>query len=83
MGRVNSSPESIRKRWTYWLWPLRWRPLLDFWIDIGLLQVSTALWREAIWNDSRDYLFLEVRLLRKWGFRVRLYDTAMRIANER
>ena len=60
------------------IWPLPYRPMLDAWVDIGLLQIATAVWREAIWNDSTDYLYLEIRVLRKWGFRVRLYDTAMR-----
>lgn len=67
-----------KKAWTHWLWPLRWRPLLDAWLDIGLLQIQTVVWRDAIWNDCTDYLILDIRLLRKWGFRVRLYDTAMR-----
>ncbi len=60
------------------IWPPKWRPMFDAWIDIGILQVATAVWREAIWNDCTDYLFLEIRVLRKWGFRIRLYDTAQR-----
>lgn len=68
----------VKKPWTYRLWPLKWRPMLDCWLDIGLLQISTAVWREAIWNDCKDYLYLEIRVLRTWGFRIRLYDTAMR-----
>ena len=62
------------------IWPLKYRPMLDAWVDIGILQIATAVWREAIWNDCTDYLYLEIRVLRKWGFRVRLYDTAMRRA---
>lgn len=60
------------------VWPLKFRPMFEAWVDIWLLQVSTAVWRETIWNDCTDYLYLEIRVLRKWGFRVRLYDTAMR-----
>lgn len=60
------------------VWPLRWRPLLDCWIDVYLFQLNTAVWREN-WNSySTDYLIVEGRVLRKWGFRFRLYDTAMR-----
>ena len=64
--------------WTHRIWPPKYRPMLDAWLDIGLLQISTAVWREAIYNDCTDYLYLEFRVLRKWGFRVRLYDPAMR-----
>lgn len=60
------------------LWPLKWRPLLDCWCDIYLLQFQTAIWREAFYNDCTDYVYVEGRVLRKWGFRFRLYDTAMR-----
>lgn len=65
-------------KWTHRIWPLRWRPLLDAWLDVGLFQIQTGVWREQWHMDAVDYLILEVRLLRKWGFRFRLYDTAMR-----
>jgi hypothetical protein len=67
--------------WTYWLWPVRWRPLLDAWIDVGLFQIQTAIWREQLYMDAFEYLIVEFRLLRKWGFRLRLYDTAERRRN--
>jgi hypothetical protein len=78
MTKCAISTETTRRPWTYWLWPVRWRPLLDAWIDVGLFQIQTGVWREAWHNDCVDYLILEFRLLRKWGFRLRLYDTAMR-----
>ena len=28
-----------------------------------------------------DYVTVEVRILRKWGFRVRLYETSIRIVD--
>lgn len=55
-----------------------WRPLLDFWVDIYLLQIQTSIWREVWHQDHTEYLILEIRVLRKWGFRIRLYDTALR-----
>lgn len=67
------------KPWTHRLWPLKWRPLLDVWIDVGLLQIQTSLWRDNLNFDGREYVIVDARLLRKWGFRFRLYDTAMRI----
>ena len=75
----NRALEGAKKRpWTYWLWPVRWRPLLDAWIDVGLFQIETGIWREQWHQDARDYLVLQVRILRRWGFRIRLYDTAIR-----
>lgn len=58
-----------------WDWPL-----LDAWLDCGLFQIQTALWRTAWHSDSRDYVVLEFRILRKWGLRFRLYDASFRIA---
>lgn len=59
---------------------MRWDwPLLDAWLDCGLFQIQTGIWRVA-WNmDCRDYVILEFRVLRKWGLRFRLYDTGMRM----
>ncbi len=54
-------------------------PYLDAWIDIGWFQAHTALWRKAVYNDCMDYLVLEVRIARKWGFRFRLWDSYMRM----
>lgn len=70
--------ENRKRPWTHWLWPIRWRPLLDAWVDVGLLQIQTGIWRYQWHQDSIDYLILEIRLLRKWGFRLRLYDTGIR-----
>ena len=54
-------------------------PYLDAWFDCGLFQAQTAIWRTA-WNtDCKEYVVLEFRVLRKWGFRIRLYDTGMRM----
>ena len=75
---MNRTDSQTAIPWTHRIWPPKYRPMLDAWLDIGLLQVGTAVWREAIWNDSTDYLYLEFSVLRKWGFRLRLYDTAMR-----
>lgn len=59
---------------------MKWQwPLLDAWLDCGLFQIQTAVWRTC-WNqDAREYLILEFRILRKWGLRFRLYDTGMRM----
>jgi hypothetical protein len=54
-------------------------PYLDAWFDCWLFQVQTVLWRTRWDTDCRDYVILEFRILRKWGFRLRLYDTGMRI----
>lgn len=57
---------------------MMWKPLLDLWIDVWLLQVRTCVMCELLNCDAIEYLFLEFRVLRKWGFRVRLYDTGIR-----
>lgn len=54
-------------------------PYLDAWFDCGLFQIQTALWRTAWHTDSREYVILDFRILRKWGLRFRLYDTSLRI----
>ena len=54
-------------------------PYLDAWFDCGLFQMQTAIWRTSWHSDCKDYVILEFRILRKWGFRIRLYETAMRI----
>jgi len=72
---LSASTVHIRGRIMKWDWPL-----LDAWFDCGLLQVQTAVWRTAWHQDCRDYVILDVHILRKWGFRFRLYDTGMRIA---
>lgn len=69
---------SAKRPWTYWLWPLRWRPLLDLWVDVGLLQVSTNAMSRQVNMDAVLYLSLRITLLHKWGFHVRLYDTGLR-----
>ena len=75
---MSVKPTLNKKPLTHWFWPLRWRPLLDAWVDIGLLQVQTSVWREQFNFDGIDYMIVEVRILRKWGFRFCLYDTSMR-----
>ena len=54
-------------------------PYLDAWFDCGLFQAQTAIWRTAWHTDCKEYVVLEFRILRKWAFRVRLYDTGMRM----
>lgn len=54
-------------------------PYLDAWFDCGLFQIQTGLWRKSFNADCMEYTVLEFRILRKWGFRLRLYDTSMRI----
>lgn len=58
-------------------------PYLDVWFDCWLFQLQTAIWRTAWHIDCREYVILEFRILRKWGFRVRLYETGLRIAERR
>ncbi len=70
----------MAKNLTHRLWPVKWRPLLDIWVDIGFLRMQTSIWRDHWSADATDYLFLEIRLLEKWGFRIRLYDTEIRSA---
>lgn len=67
-----------RTVWTHRLWPIRWRPLLDIWVDVYFVQVRTALFRENINFDSIEYLALQVTTVHKWGFKIRLYDTGIR-----
>jgi hypothetical protein len=54
-------------------------PYLDAWFDCWLIQIQTAIWRTAWHSDCRDYVILDCRILRKWGFRFRLYDTGIRM----
>jgi hypothetical protein len=63
------------------LWPLKWRPLLDAWVDVGLFQIETAIWREQYGSNTQDYIIVQFYLLRKWGFHFRLYQTAERIVD--
>jgi hypothetical protein len=54
---------------------MKWRwPYLDLWLDIGLLSVSTALWRERYETCTKDYVLVSVKVLGRWGFRFRLYS---------
>jgi hypothetical protein len=57
---------------------IKWRPVLELWVDIHFLQIATAVLREQIQDDVIEYVLLDVRVFRKWGFRIRLYDTWVR-----
>ena len=59
------------------IWPARYRPMLDFMLDLGFLRVRTELMRRSDYNMMFEYIGVELMLLR-WGFRFRLYDTMQR-----
>lgn len=54
-------------------------PYIDAWLDCWLFQIQTALWRKSWHSDCMEYVVLEFRILRKWGFRLRLWDTSIRM----
>ena len=54
-------------------------PYLDFWLDCWLIQIKTSLWRTSWGTDTREYIVLDIRIFREWGFRIRLYETSMRL----
>ena len=62
------------------IWPSRYRPMLDFLLDVGFLSIRTVAMRKADYMMVYDYIGLEINFLR-WGFRFRLYDTMERRAD--
>jgi hypothetical protein len=56
-----------------------WRPLLHIWVDIFILQIETSFYRNNINSDAVEYCCLGITFFHKWGFRIRLYDTGLRM----
>lgn len=56
------------KRWKSYL------PYLDLWIDLGVLQVRTDVMCENMMNQTFEYILISVTVMRKWGFRLKLYS---------
>lgn len=64
-----------QRKFSAWVRHLRTHPpYLDFWLDIGLLRIRTELMNERCENRTRVYISLEIKILRKWGWRFRLYS---------
>lgn len=59
------------------MWPPRYRPMLDFMLDVGFLSIRTVAMRRSDYAMVYDYIGVEFNVL-KWGFRCRLYDTMQR-----
>lgn len=53
------------------------RPTFDLYLDLGILLIHTALWRDAWESDSRDYVMVHFEVWRTQIFRFRLYETGM------
>ena len=49
-------------------------PYLDLWLDIGLLQIQTELLTERYEEFSRVYIGMRITVLKRWGWRFRLYS---------
>lgn len=53
------------------------RPYLDFYLNLGVARIGTAIWRDALHTDCREYVMVRVEV---WGhelFRFRLYETGI------
>jgi hypothetical protein len=59
------------------------RPELELYINLGIMRLQTALWRDALHMDCRDYVMVFFEF---WGyelFRFRIYETGMSIMARR
>ena len=56
------------------------RPYLHFFLDLGFLDIRTALMYEAVERGTTEYIVLSWRFFR-WGSEFRLYDTWLRRNN--
>lgn len=52
----------------------KYLPYVDLWVDLGVLQVMTDIMYENIMNQTFEYLVISVTVMRRWGFRFKLYS---------
>ena len=52
----------------------KYLPYVDLWVDLGVLKVMTDIMYENIMNQTFEYLVISVTVMRRWGFRFKLYS---------
>jgi len=50
------------------------KPYLDFWLDLGFVEIRTVVMTESICRDRYEIIVLHIKLFRRWGFVFDLYS---------
>lgn len=53
------------------------RPTFDFYLDLGILRIHTAIWNDSLNSDARDFVAIFFEVWRTKIFHFRLYETGM------